>query len=126
MNTSPLVRLFARHYHYPEAALERFRDHLSTADLDFAVEANITEIPSPDQPGFPKNMPSSIYYFTPKCRGQSPLSNPNILRAATFRNGAQRVNPCLNMYLPSFQEYRSVAKRPFILRGGLDWRRRFS
>jgi hypothetical protein len=60
---SPLERLFERHFSDWKAALHKFRHHLELTGLDFRLEENIFEREFPDQPGFPKNLPSSIYYF---------------------------------------------------------------
>jgi hypothetical protein len=60
-----LEKLFTRHYRDVPVALDHFRRQSREADLGFDVEASLAEYQIPEQPGFPKNLPSSIYYFIP-------------------------------------------------------------
>ena len=58
-----LGKLFERHYANSAAALKRFRNNLAAAKLSFDVEANVREQLFLTQAGFPRGMPSFIYYY---------------------------------------------------------------
>lgn len=64
MDKGVLAELFERHFRNWRAALDDFRLKLRAADLDFSLEENVLELPTPEQPGFPA-FPSAIYYFVP-------------------------------------------------------------
>ena len=53
---TPLEEIFERHYPDGSSALKRFREHLAEAKLSFDVEANINELQSPPQAGFPHGL----------------------------------------------------------------------
>ena len=64
MNTA-VEEIFDRHYPDGPSALKRFRQRLAEAKLEFDVEANIREQKMPPQAGFPRGLPSFIYYYVP-------------------------------------------------------------
>jgi hypothetical protein len=65
MSDAILIRLFARHFGDPVAALKRLDGHLASVGLPFDVKAHLREVEFPAQPGLPQGLPSFIYYFVP-------------------------------------------------------------
>lgn len=60
-----LEDLFDRHYPDGPSALKRFRERLAEVKLDFDLEAGVREQKMPPQAGFPRGLPSFIYYYVP-------------------------------------------------------------
>ena len=57
--------IFNRHYPDGATALRRFRERLAQTKLEFEVQAKIREQKLPPQAGFPRGLPSFIYYYVP-------------------------------------------------------------
>lgn len=60
-----LLRLFARHFEDPIAALLRLDRHLAGIRLPFSLRTQLRELDHPPQPRLPAGIPSLIYYYVP-------------------------------------------------------------